>query len=244
MYGIVIDDSIVNIYCDESCHLEADGQSSMTLGAVVTPGSHVADVAAAMRDLKVGHGLARTFEAKWTKVSPAKLDYYLAVIDLFLDDADLRFRAVVAPKADLNHEAFGQDHDTWYYKMYYEVLHFVIAPPRRHRIYLDIKGSNGGAKVRKLREVLANANHDWSGQVVERVQIVRSDEVELLQLTDLLVGAVSSRARGTGSAAKALLAKHLEDRAGVRLGLTSPLASRKVNIFHWHPSASPRTARP
>lgn len=240
----MIDDSIINIYCDESCHLEADGQSHMTLGAVVVPANHVADVTLALREVKEHHGLARSFEAKWTKVSPARLDYYLAVVDLFLRDPLLRFRGVVAPKANLDHAAFGQDHDTWYYKMYYEVLHFVIAPPHHHRIYLDIKSSNGGAKVRKLREVLANANYDWSGQVVERVQIVRSDEVELLQLTDLLVGAVSSRARSSGSRAKQVLAKHLEDGAGVRLDRTSALSARKVNVFHWHPSTGPRATRP
>src|SRR5450759_3640890 len=87
--------TVVDVYCDESCHLEHDGQELMVLGAVAVPHEHVRGVAEHIRAIKAAHGLPRTFEAKWTKVSPAKVGFYLALIDEFLGDDSLRFRGLV-----------------------------------------------------------------------------------------------------------------------------------------------------
>ena len=100
---------LYNLYCDESCHLEHDGVPVMAWGAVTCPEGEVRAVAEAVRALKVAHGLKPDFEAKWTKVSPAKAAFYLALIDLFLADDRLRFRGLVVPdKARLDHARFGQ----------------------------------------------------------------------------------------------------------------------------------------
>jgi hypothetical protein len=47
-----------------------------------------------VRALKAEHGLEPDFEAKWTKVSPAKMDFDLGLVDLFLTDERLRFRGL------------------------------------------------------------------------------------------------------------------------------------------------------
>jgi hypothetical protein len=105
---------------------------------------------------------------------------------------DLHFRGLVVPdKSKLRHEVFLQSHDDWYYKMYFEMLKLILNPKAHYRIYLDMKDTRGGAKVEKLHEVLANNMYDFSRKIIERVQIVRSHEVELLQMADLLIGAVS-----------------------------------------------------
>ena len=87
---------LFNVYCDESCHLEHDGVPVMAWGAVYCPADASRAISEAVRTLKAEHGLARHFEAKWTKVSPAKADFYLALIDLFLNDERLRFRGLEA----------------------------------------------------------------------------------------------------------------------------------------------------
>jgi len=233
----VLESSALNIYCDESCHLEHDGHELMVLGAVTAPSHRVKELARTMRDLKELHGLPRSFEAKWTKVSPGKIEFYIAVIDAFFAEPDVRFRGLVAhQKSELRHAAFGQDHDTWYHKMYYELLQFSVRPPNRHRIYVDIKDTRGGAKAAMLREVLARTYRDWDHQVVERIQIVRSHEVELLQLADLLIGATSYRSRElTTSTAKTAIVQRIEHQSQVRLDRTTPLARSKLNVFHWNP---------
>ena len=110
-----------NVYCDESCHLENDRQKAMVLGAVWCPLDKTREIAVRLREIKEKHGLSPQFEVKWTKVSPAKIALYLDLVDYFFDDDDLHFRALVVPdKSLLQHESIaGQDHDTWYYKMYF-----------------------------------------------------------------------------------------------------------------------------
>ena len=240
---LLTEPSLVNIYCDESCHLEHDGHGLMALGALVIPSQQARQLAERIRAIKDAHDLPRSFEAKWTKVSPAKVDFYLALVDEFLGNDSLAFRALVAhDKALLRHAEFGQDHDTWYYKMYWELLSVLIQPPRRHRIYLDIKDTRGGTKTGHLRDVLASTFHDWQYQVVERIQIVRSDEVEALQLVDLLLGAVAYRSRGfSGSTAKLAIVKRLEERRHHRLDWSTPREEAKLNLFHWRPSSEPRS---
>ena len=152
---------LLNFYCDESCHLEHDSQPVMVLGALWCPQDKAREIAVRIREIKAQHGLAPTFEIKWTKVSPAQAAFYLHLLDYFFDDDDLHFRALVAAKAGLRHPDFAQTHDGWYYKMMFRLLEPLLSPNARSHIYLDKKDTRGGNKVRKLHEVLANSRYDF-----------------------------------------------------------------------------------
>ncbi|MGI5818078.1 MAG: DUF3800 domain-containing protein [Armatimonadota bacterium] len=230
---------VINIYCDESCHLEHDGQPAMVLGAIWCPLEAAYEANQRIREIKQAHDLPPDLEAKWTKVSPGGINLYRDLVDYFFDDDDLCFRAVVAPKGNLDHERFGQDHDTWYYKMYFTMLQTVIDPNAENRIYLDIKDTRGAEKVRKLHEVLCNANYDFDQRIIAGLQTVRSHEIGLLQLTDLLIGAVMSANRvfqADASSAKQGLVERVRERSGYTLTKTTLLKARKVNILIWRPS--------
>jgi Protein of unknown function (DUF3800) len=227
---------IFNIYCDESCHLEHDGQSAMVLGALWCPLDKTREIAVRIREIKRKHAVAPAFEVKWTKVSPGKKQLYLDLLDYFFDDDDLHFRGLVVPdKTKLNHAAFpGQDHDAWYYKMYFDMLKVILSPKCRYRIYLDIKDTRGAEKVKKLHDVLCNNLYDFSREIVERVQLVHSHEIEQLQLADLLIGAVSYMNRGLHSnAGKQALVDRMRQRSGYSLTKTTLLREDKVNLFRW-----------
>lgn len=225
-----------NVYCDESCHLEHDRIPVMAWGAISCPTGDARAIAEAVRALKAEHGLAPDFEAKWSKVSPAQAAYYLALIDLFLADERLRFRGLVVPdKGLLDHKRFDQTHDDWYYKMYFTMLRPIFTAPHRYRIYLDVKDTRGGPKTRKLHEVLANSLYDFDRECIERVQQVRSHESELLQLADLLIGALTYANRGLAtSTAKTAIVERLRGRLGREaLTRTSAFAAVKFNILVW-----------
>jgi hypothetical protein len=228
---------IFNVYCDESCHLENDGQKAMILGAVWCPLAKTREIAIRLREIKQKHGVAPDFEVKWTKVSPGKVSLYLDLVDYFFDDDDLHFRALVVPdKSELRHDAFpGQDHDTWYYKMYFDMLKVIIRPDARYRVYLDIKDTRGAQKVAKLHEVLCNNMYDFSREVIERLQLVHSHEIEQLQLADLLIGAVGYINRGLqGNAGKTALVERMQRRSGYALTRTTLYREEKLNLFRWH----------
>lgn len=226
---------IFNIYCDESCHLEHDESKVMVLGAVWCPLEKCREIAERLREIKLAHGLKAGFETKWTKISPAKADYYQEVLDYFFDDDDLFFRAVVVDdKTKLTHAAFDQDHDDWYFKMYFRMLEVILHPDAQYRIYLDRKDTRSSDKVNKLHEVLCNSKKDFNRKIIERVQVVESHHVEQIQLCDLLIGILGYKNRLlSGSKAKEQLVTRMIKRSGYSLVRSTLLAARKVNIMHW-----------
>jgi hypothetical protein len=233
-----------NIYCDESCHLEHDRIPIMVLGALWCPTERASAIARRVRDIKEKHGLAPDFEVKWTKVSPAKAGLYLDLVDYFFDEDDLHFRGVlISDKSVLNHKAFNQTHDTWYYKMCFTMLEPLVDPRSHYRVYLDIKDTRGERKRAKLEEVLRNSRHDSVGQIIERVQQIRSHESDLMQLADLLIGAIAHHSRSqTGdlqrqrtSDAKQQVIRRIQGRSGKSLVYTTWLWEPKFNVLRWQP---------
>lgn len=227
----------IHIYCDESCHLENDHLRAMVLGAVWCPASHRQMLARQIKDLKASFGLPAHFEIKWVKVSPGLLPFYQALLDLFFDEPLLHFRGLVVPdKQVLDHGKFAQVHDDFYYKQWYTLLNRLIDPSKRYRIFLDIKDTQGQKKVDKLHDVLCNANYDFDRHLIESVELVHSHDVLLLQLADLLIGALSYLHRGLqGSPAKLALVAHMRHRSGLSLEKSSLMRADKFNLFIWRP---------
>ena len=128
---------LFNIYCDESCHLEHDGEKAMVLGGIWCPADKKDEIFRRLREIKEEHGLNKHFEIKWNKVSKGKLDFYIDIINYFFDNSDLHFRVLVVPnKSELKHEEFGHSHDTFYYKMYFNMLKIIFDPECSYNIYI------------------------------------------------------------------------------------------------------------
>jgi len=231
--------NVVNIYCDESCHLPNDGQKSMVLGALwcfkVKAEEHNNFIAT----LKAKHQLSPFFEVKWTKVSSGKLDFYKDLVNYFFDTRKIGFRAWVIPdKIVLSHEDYKQTHDEWYYKMYFYLLRNLISRDRRYHIYLDIKDTRSRKKLCKLEEVLCNANYDFSREIIERIQHVHSHDIGLMQLADILIGAVSYHARGLNtSPAKNDIVQLIKQRTNLSLSRNTLPRELKFNLCIWRPKS-------
>jgi hypothetical protein len=229
----------INIYCDESRHLENDGHDAMVLGAVWCPADKAREIAVRLREIKQRHGLSPEFELKWSKASAGKLAYYLDIVDYFFDDDDLHFRALIADKRGLRHEDFSQDHDTWYYKMYFDLLKILFTPGNNYRIFVDIKDTRTGRKLRKLHDVLCNNIYDFDREIISVVQGVVSHEVQQIQLADLLTGAVGYGNSGlSANDAKVQLVDRIRERSGYSLSRTTLFREDKLNLFHWRPRSA------
>lgn len=68
---------IINLYCDESCHLEHDIHKSMVIGGISCSIDKIKYISNKIKALKVKHGLRAHQEIKWIKVSKAKEYFYL-----------------------------------------------------------------------------------------------------------------------------------------------------------------------
>ena len=231
--------TIINIYCDESCHLPNDGQRAMVLGALWCFKTKAKAHNQEISDLKAKHGFSPFFEIKWTKISPSKRDFYIDLVNYFFEQRTMGFRAWVIPdKTILTHDDYNQTHDEWYYKMYFYLLRNLISTERKYHIYLDIKDTRSRTKLRKLRDVLSNANYDFSREIIERIQHVRSHDINLLQLADLLVGAISYHVRGlTDSSAKNDIVRLIKEKTGLSLTRNTLPGERKFNMCIWRPDS-------
>jgi hypothetical protein len=235
--------TMINVYCDESCHLENDKQKSMALGAISCPITEIKEVNDRIREIKVRNGIPKHAELKWVKVSSSKEQFYIDLVNYFFDNDNLSFRGVVIPdKTILDHSSFHQTHDDWYYKMYFYLLEVIINPVNSYNLYLDIKDTLGGNKIKKLKDVLSNSKYDFNHLIINHIQLVRSHEIEILQLTDLFIGALTYLHRGLGeNKAKMSIISKIREKTGYNLEKSTILAESKFNIFVWKPNENGNT---
>jgi hypothetical protein len=95
-----------------------------------------------------------------------------------------------------------------------------------------MKTNRVGGRLERLREVLASANRF---AFVEQIQALPSNEVDLLQLVDVLIGAVGYRFHSRkGSNAKLRVVNRIEEHLGHPIRKT-PRHVEKFNVCLWHP---------
>lgn len=213
-----------NIYCDESTHIENDGQPYMILAYISSPYHLLKMHNKNIREMKLEHFYRG--ELKWSSISKSQYPFYNDLVDYFFSN-DLTFRAIVINKAELNHSAFNQDHNTFYDKMYYQLLNKKIDPNNKYNIYIDIKDSYSYLKARNLKRYLERDYHN-----IRNLQIIRSYESELMQLTDVLMGAINYKLRGLNKVtAKNNIIEKIERHCGKSLTEKTGPNENKFNLF-------------
>jgi len=227
--------TIYKIFCDESCHLEHDGADVMVLGALHCSAERATQLTKHIKWLRHEHNCHN--ELKWTKLIEKQWPFYKALIDLLLDTSDMNFKAtVVQQKTSLDHQRYNAgSHNTFYYKMFYYTLRDFLTQGREYRIYLDYMDTLGGEKAKELCQVLQNGTL-W--QLKADAFIVQSYEVQLIQLCDLLIGAIAYKNRTDiehSSKIKQQIIDHLEQRLGYSLNITTPPWESKFNLFRFVP---------
>lgn len=228
-----------NVYCDESCHLENDGKKAMALGAVWCPKDKTREINIRLREIKAKHGIDPDSEVKWTKASPKNLNLYLDFLDYFFDDDDLHFRGlVVRDKTKLNHAEHGQTHDEWYYKMYFTMLKTIFSRDDGFYVYLDVKDTHSSENIAKLEEVCINSQYDFRHEVIKRIQPIRSDEVQIMQLVDILTGVLSYRHNyplitPDMNSTKVAMVNRTIKRSNYNLTRNTLMREKKFNLLIW-----------
>ena len=221
-----------NFYCDESLHLPNDGSKIMVLGGIWCPKNKVKKINKDIRDIKKKYNI--NHEMKWVKLSASKQDAYMELVRYFFDCSDLHFRVLVVDTKDaLNHDRYNQSHDEWYFKMYFRMIKTILDPVDTYNIYLDIKDTKSKTKIQKLRSVLENSRYDLSSSMIKNMQVIRSDEVEIMQLVDILIGAMAYISRNLSTVqAKNDVIDCIKDRSGYTLKKNTLYRESKFNIFH------------
>ena len=114
----------------------------------------------------------------------------------------------------------------------------IFNPLDRYEVYIDIKDTNSYCKAQKLREVSCNSLYDFSRKVIQRLQPIRSEEVQIMQLVDILIGAMGYENRQfpegfQKSQAKQEVVSLIKERSGYTLSKTTLLREEKLNLLVW-----------
>lgn len=229
-----------NLFVDESCHLVHDGAPVMVLGYVKVPQADYRRLFDQLKALKAAHGVKN--ELKWSRFSAKRLPLYMAMVDLFCQEA-IQFRCIlVNHKSRLRDDDMNQGSaDNFYYKMAYYLLRPNTGEDN-YRAFFDTKDTRGRDKLRKIREVLRNFNLGEERFV--QLQHLRSHENPFFELTDLLIGAVAYNARLAAgnvpsNAARIEFIHYLQRRTQSRLDQGTPPYAYKFNIFNFTPEERP-----
>lgn len=224
------------IFCDESNHLVYKdnislGSKAMVLGAISLPSQELEHINRHIKYLKYKYKYNK--ELKWTKLHSKQMLFYDELLEFFFSNIHLRFQALlISDKRELRHDIYNENNaDLFYYKMYYQVLNNLLEINTKVKIYLDYKDSRCGDRMKELQKVLYNR---FKNSIDIQIFTIQSEESGIVQLTDLLIGAIAYKARDDiehTSKMKNHIVNKLESLSGVALEMGTPPWENKFNIF-------------
>lgn len=223
-----------NIYCDESCHLKSNNSKYMLIGAVYCPKFKVKKINEYIEHLKENYNLSNKIELKWNKIDKKTEKLYLDIIAYFFNNDDLKFRVIVIDKTKLNHEKYNQTENDFYHKSYYEMLKYIITPGNSYNIYPDIKDTNSYYYHQIMLDYLRFKMSDTNKKTIKKVQPIRSYEAPILQINDILIGALSYYYRGLSeNRIKLTIVNEINKFYQNSFDVSSYYNNTKFNIFIW-----------
>lgn len=223
-----------NVYCDESCHLVSNDSKYMLIGAVYCPKDKSKKVNEYIEHLKENYNISNKIELKWNKIDKKTEKLYLDIINYFFNNDDLKFRVMVIDKTKLDHEKYNQTENEFYHKAYYEMLKYIIIPGNSYNIYPDIKDTNSYYYHQVMLDYLRIKMQDTNKKTIKKVQPIRSYESSILQINDILIGALSYHYRNLSkNSVKLNIISEIKKLYQNDLNETSYCSNTKFNIFMW-----------
>lgn len=226
-----------NIYCDESCYLQNPDGNYMVLGALYCPKNKVREIKENIKELKKKYKIGNKSELKWTNVTKNKEDFYIELINYFFIEDDLLFRGIICDKTILDHKKHHQTHDEWYHKMYYDMLKYILFSANTYNIYGDVKDNHSYEHFQKTLEFLRKEIVDEDGKTLKKMQPILSEESLILQLADIIIGAICYYYRKLdGNSTKLKIIEIINKKTFFGLDKNTTFKNRKFNILVWNPN--------
>lgn len=226
-----------SIFCDESCHLQFDNSDVMCIGAIIISDEHLNTYKNEIKRIKSKYGILH--ELKWNTVSRTHLKMYDELLRLFFE-SPIVFRSILI-KNKSNIQAHSLERDE-YNKFYYSVIERLIRFSIRHnsdrinsyRVFLDLKDNHGKIKLASIHKELTTMI--GTDDMILSMQNIRSHESQFIQLVDIIIGAITYRARGLdGSEAKTHIVRLIEELSGYRLDEGTEPGDSKFAIYDFQP---------
>jgi hypothetical protein len=200
----------------------------MVLGGIITPAANAAVLDGLMRAWRQDHKMFA--ELKWTKVTDQKFDDYKSFIDLFFDLAKRRkmlFKSIVLDAMRIDYKTYhGGDKEVGFYKFFYQLLLHSFAKhlvPARQRAIVYFDERTTSYSLSDFHAILNNGIKKKYGikeNLIRAVEVAKSHDHDLMQLADILMGAIGFHCndwhlRPQSRKAKIDLANHIAGLLGL-----------------------------
>lgn len=189
-------------------------------------------------------------ELKWSKVSDQKFDEYNALVDYFfaMNNANfMHFHSIVFDSHAWAHKKYNNgDSDVGLSKLYYQLmLHkFVKLYGAKGTLYVRVDHRNSSTSLEDIRRMLnatAARDHGITSHPVKQLVSFDSKDCDLLQLNDVILGAVCAARNGRHllegcRKAKKTLAETVLEKSGLTtFAQNSPQSQTRFTVWNMRP---------
>jgi len=245
-----------HVYRDES---DTDsGKRYMVYGGIIVADNNLPRIEREIANWRITHKMHR--ELKWVKVSKKKYSEYRSLMDLFFSLAShgrlLHFKAFIVDTRAAEYRVFSRgDNELGFYKFYYQfLLRYFAVFPHRHHCGMDVIIDDRDVRRDHLSVLHIVLNHgikkmfNVTNDLVKSVEPITSHESNILQVADVLMGAVGFHNNGRhlrpAAKHKVDLAAYIATRGALRdLTQETPYTKTYFKIARWHWGPGPRPSR-
>lgn len=170
-----------------------------------------------------------TKELKWTKITDQKLEEYRTLVEYFFAMNNInqcQFHCVIFDNHQWKHAKYNNsDGDVGLSKLYYQLLHHKFAKTcgADGSLYVRLDRRNSSTSLNDLRDMLNYASarqHGIVGSPFKLIESADSKSCDILQLNDVILGAVCAAKNGkhileTTRASKRAIASMVLEKSGI-----------------------------
>ena len=185
------------IFADES---STDKLRYMFIGGIWVDEQTYSQVLEECKRFKRENNWDEQTKFNWKNVSKKTLPQYCRFIDIFFK-YNLQFNCIIIDRKEIDLKANeDKDAELGFYKFYYQLLRKNSKPNAPYYIYLDRRTNREPNRLEKLKSFLQQDTHPidfWGirttnkGLDVKALEFVNSKSYELIQFSDILMGAIS-----------------------------------------------------
>ncbi|TCG10383.1 DUF3800 domain-containing protein, partial [Mycoplasma marinum] len=204
------------LFLEETSHLSFQTKP-LVIGGWVVPKTKMKQINNEIKKIKLKHGVKTLTEIKWTKIGKSKINLYKELVEYAIQNEYMQLRVLVA--GDKKNIKLN-------YKDWYTRLHFSLIKKSPFAIRGIISDRKGSGNEESLISTLEMAS-------IPQTTFVDSKESQIIQLSDLFLGAISCYGTEIKSIWKEQIYNIIANE--INIGYTTSLYSNQIkyNIFYW-----------